>query len=641
MSVQPFLLECPHCQRCVTRDEILRDPASPSCPHCRAAISLFDQETMFAGNKPLLAASSATSNFAIEGYEILAKMGEGGMGIVYAARQISLDRKVAIKVLPPSLAEDPGFVAGFAREVAALVRLAHPHIVRIFDQGRSAGGLVYYIMEYVEGDGGGPAKNLENLINERALDSTRTRDLLTQIVQALGFAHREGIIHRDVKPANVLVDKHGFAHVADFGIASMHADPRNSKLTTANISAGTAIYMSPEQSRDAASVDPRSDIYSTGVMLYEMLTGELPLPGRPLPSVVVSGLSPQWDAIVTKAIQPRPENRFASMQEFEAALVNLGRAGVEPPPSAIPVRSTVSHDSQSSLGPRPVPVAAAKDPGNRRACPQLAIEHQSPGRGQSMGAVSQIVAELRKCGVPVKGLNEYTATVQQRLAMVDSRCWPRPGVRLDAGQYRQGPVQAQTPGHSEVRLADHGEALEIRQLASASPAYPAFPFRIPILAIIVSLVAICGRRLLLPDRIARSRESRATSQPGRIRRTIRIVGGLNHRLLLLNSNEVTYLQGGAELKRYASAAQEPDPVLLDRSQRHFEEVFGKAREVAARAATEFGKAVMLVPAGAPMRENVAWRSREQSWRSNSAAEGSRQGPARQGRRNFGRNAETR
>ena len=256
----------------------------------------------------------------IEGYETLGCLGEGGMGIVYLARQVSLDRKVAIKVMSPALLKDPNFVARFDREIAALVRLSHPHIVTIFDRGQSNAGHVYYIMEYVEGKNGGAPIDLERLIADRSLNSQRTCELMLQIVQALGFAHCEGIIHRDVKPSNVLIDRHGFAKVADFGIASMRAGQAIRHVTVANQSVGTAIYMSPEQQRDATSVDQRSDIYSTGVLLYQMLTGELPVAGYEPPSKVFADLSPQWDVIVAKALQQRPENRFADMKAFETAL---------------------------------------------------------------------------------------------------------------------------------------------------------------------------------------------------------------------------------------------------------------------------------------------------------------------------------
>ena len=208
----------------------------------------------------------------IEGYEILGCLGEGGMGIVYLARQVSLDRKVAIKVMSPALLKDPSFVARFDREIAALVRLSHPHIVTIFDRGQTAAGHVYYIMEYVEGRDGGAPIDVERLIADRCLNSQQVRSLMLQVVQALGFAHREGIIHRDVKPSNILIDRHGFAKVADFGIASMRAsrdDPpcdrgqsvcRHGNLHVARATAGRGFRRSSQRHlRDGSHALPDAD----------------------------------------------------------------------------------------------------------------------------------------------------------------------------------------------------------------------------------------------------------------------------------------------------------------------------------------------------------------------------------------------
>ncbi|MFH1924474.1 MAG: protein kinase, partial [Planctomycetota bacterium] len=320
---RPMLVECPNCHRSVTTEQSSGSPGGLQCPHCGSTVPVFDQNTLVVSDRSHVESSPAPIDPHIEGYEILDTLGEGGMGIVYAGRQRSLDRKVAIKVLSPVLAKDPNFLARFEREIAILVRLSHPHIVTIFDQGRSSTGLLYYVMEYVEGEHGGPPKDLQRLISDRCLDSERTRELTAQVVQALGFAHREGVVHRDVKPSNVLIDRHGFAKVADFGIAGIRTGHQAQHLTMANTSVGTMIYMSPEQHQDAASVDHRTDIYSTGVVLYQMLIGELPFPGYELPSRAVPGLSPQWDAIITKALQPKPENRFADMAEFEEALKSL------------------------------------------------------------------------------------------------------------------------------------------------------------------------------------------------------------------------------------------------------------------------------------------------------------------------------
>jgi serine/threonine protein kinase len=311
-------------------------PGTLQCPNCGCTVPVFDQNTLVSAGRSAVESPPDEVDLRIEGYQIVGKLGKGGMGVVLEGLQTSLSRKVAIKVLSPRLAKDPNLVARFEREIAALVRLSHPHIITILDQGRAPGGHVYYIMEYVKGEGGGPPKDLERLIADRCLDAERTLELILQVVQALGFVHREGIIHRDIKPANILVDRHGFAKVADFGIAGFRAAHQRRHLTLENTAVGTMIYMSPEQLQDAASVDHRTDVYSTGVMLYQMLTGELPFPGYEPPSKAVPGLNPAWDAIVAKALQPKPENRFADMAEFEKMLKSLGPTSVTPPPMTCP-----------------------------------------------------------------------------------------------------------------------------------------------------------------------------------------------------------------------------------------------------------------------------------------------------------------
>lgn len=327
--VDKIVMECPQCGiRFDARDTAV-DGQGATCPDCGGIVPVFDQPTIT--NSPALTPpppppppAASEIQPTIGGYQILGKIGEGGMGVVLEGLQTSLDRKVAIKVLAPRLAQDVSLVARFEREVAALVRLSHPHIVTIFDQGRSAESHVYYIMEYVEGEGGGPPKDLQQLIDDGgSIDSHRTRALMLEVVEALGFAHREGVIHRDIKPGNILVDRNGYAKVADFGIACMKTVDQPARVTMENTPVGTMVYMAPEQLQNAAAVDHRADIYSTGVMLYQILTRQLPFPGYDLPSEAVPGLHSGWDAIIQKALQANPENRFADMAEFEKMLKEL------------------------------------------------------------------------------------------------------------------------------------------------------------------------------------------------------------------------------------------------------------------------------------------------------------------------------
>ena len=338
-------VRCGKCGNHLTTAQLSPGPQGPQCAYCGATVPVFDQQTMVTPGPAAAGPSVPPAGLQIEGYDVLGRLGEGGMGIVYLARQVSLKRKVAVKVLASTFVQDASFLARFDREIAALVCLSHPHIVTIFDRGRTADGQVYYVMEYVEGEAGGAPLDLDRLIAEGRLDSQRTRELMLQVVQALGFAHREGIIPRDVKPSNILIDRHGFAKVADFGIACMRDDQPARQVTMANAAVGTAIYASPEQQRDAASVDHRSDIYAAGIMLYQMLTGNLPLAGYSPPSIAVAGLNSRWDGIVAKAVQPRPEDRFRDMAEFEAELRAISSTVVAQPmpapgPHAAPPRST-------------------------------------------------------------------------------------------------------------------------------------------------------------------------------------------------------------------------------------------------------------------------------------------------------------
>jgi len=506
-----MFLECGNCGKPLTAGQLPRDPRGVQCPYCGATVPVFDQNTFVSQGSPPAEPVAPLAELQIEGYEILGCLGEGGMGIVYLARQVSLDRKVAIKVMSPALLKDPGFVARFDREIRAMTDLdSHSHIVKIIDRNPPTAEHLYYIMEYVEGKDGGAPMDLEHLIADRCLDSQRARELMLQVVQALGFAHSKGIIHRDVKPSNILIDRHGSAKVADFGIASMRASRAPRHVTMPNQSFGTGPYMSPEQQRDAASADHRSDIYSAGVMLYQMLTGELPVAGYEPPSKAVAGLSPQWDSIVAKAIQQRPENRFADMAAFEAALRNIGQtsAGKSPPlPTArmaVPPgtsrgtssgRAPATGSQQGSVGSRAdfikkaqqlfmdghwkkaaelLGKAAGLFAGDGEIAALLAQYREKANQVEEalvrMAAlaqqnrwceVSQILAELQQSGVPIKGVDQYAATAQQRLAAL------QPLVATAGSLLQQGRT-AEALEHASRALqyvTDHAEALEIADSA--------------------------------------------------------------------------------------------------------------------------------------------------------------------------------
>ena len=253
----------------------------------------------------------------LPGYELVRVLGRGGMGEVWLARQISLGRGVAVKVLPPRLAKDPEFVTRFEKEATALAALSHPNIIQIIDRG-VAGEHYYFVMELVEG------RSLREVMRE--LTPPEALRVALQVAKAIESAHDKDIIHRDLKPENILVDGRGHVKVADFGLAGMRRQDSRLQLTATSVAMGTLNYMSPEQRRDAKNVDGRADLFSFGVVLYELLTGELPVGRFKLPSERVAGLDSRVDAVVARLLENDPEARYARAsevcRELEALVTN-------------------------------------------------------------------------------------------------------------------------------------------------------------------------------------------------------------------------------------------------------------------------------------------------------------------------------
>jgi len=250
------------------------------------------------------------------GCRIEGLLGRGGMGVVYKARQLSLDRTVALKALPTHFAHNKQFVERFNREASALARLSHPNIVGILDKGVE-GETYYFVMEHVEG------RSLrDRLLRERQLSPQETIELTQGICAALEYAHEKNIVHRDLKPGNILLDADGTPKLADFGIARIigTATGVSEQLTMAHTTMGSADYMAPEQRHDAASADHRADIYALGVMVYQMLTGQLPVGTFKPVSRLVAGLSTGFDRVIRAALAPSPKDRFDSVAKFRAAL---------------------------------------------------------------------------------------------------------------------------------------------------------------------------------------------------------------------------------------------------------------------------------------------------------------------------------
>jgi tRNA A-37 threonylcarbamoyl transferase component Bud32 len=248
--------------------------------------------------------------------EILELIGQGGMGAVYKARQPGLDRLVAVKILPPQIGRDPAFAERFTREARALAKLSHPHIVAIYDFG-PAGELYYFLMEYVDG------VNLRQLLREHKLHPQEALKIVPQICEALQFAHDEGIVHRDIKPENILLDKKGRVKIADFGLAKLlgRTGP-DTFLTGSQQVMGTLHYMAPEQMGRPLEVDHRADIYSLGVVFYEMLTGELPV-GRFEPPSRRVQVDVRLDEIVLRALENKPEQRYQHISDIKTQIESI------------------------------------------------------------------------------------------------------------------------------------------------------------------------------------------------------------------------------------------------------------------------------------------------------------------------------
>lgn len=238
------------------------------------------------------------------------------MGAVYLARQISLNRLVAIKILPGDL--DDGlnqFIERFKNEAQAMAQLNHPGIVAVYDFGQTSNGLLYIVMEYVEGT------DVHHMVaREGRMHSAHALAVTAHVCDALAYAHSRGIIHRDIKPSNIMVNNDGVVKVADFGLAKMNQSGQHVGLTQSGMAMGTPHFIAPEALILGSAVDQRADIYAVGVMLYQMLTGKLPQGLFEMPSLQVPGLDPRYDGIVAKALREDREVRYQAASELRRDL---------------------------------------------------------------------------------------------------------------------------------------------------------------------------------------------------------------------------------------------------------------------------------------------------------------------------------
>jgi len=335
MDTTPTAPICPNCGK-----PLVAGAPGGLCPECliKAGFETKAGQEPAGGSPAFVPAPVEEITKLFPQLEIISLLGHGGMGVVYKARQPRLNRFVALKILSPEKKNDPQFAERFEREARALASLTHPNIVTVYDFGEVQGNY-YLLMEFVDG------VTLRQFFQARRLTPAEALTVVPKICDALQYAHEHGIVHRDIKPENILIDKDGRVKIADFGIAKILDQPaQDIPLTGVKDVVGTVHYMAPEQIEHPQEVDCRADIYSLGVVFYEMLTGELPI-GKFLPPSEKAQTDVRLDEVVMHALEKEPERRYQTANQMKTAVETI--ASTTPPPAPHPVPE------------EPVPVAAA------------------------------------------------------------------------------------------------------------------------------------------------------------------------------------------------------------------------------------------------------------------------------------------
>ena len=383
---------------------------------------------------------SSTPQTLVGGYEIIARLGEGAMGTAYKARQVSMDRIVALKVLKPELATDRSFIDRFLREARAAAQLNHPNIVQAFDAG-NADGYSYFAMEYVDGH------SLQDLLKSAgSLTESRALEMVRDIALALDCAHAAGVIHRDVKPDNILVAADGTAKLADLGIAHRASGP-GTGLTQAGQTLGTPDYISPEQIRGEVDIDGRTDIYSLAATLYHMLAGHPPFHGstnaevmsmhltQPPPNVrdAVPHISARTGALIKRAMAKSPGDRHATAREFAADLDML-ISGTSPAVAFKPEPAPASPRAPVTATPKaPVPATA------RPRTPRVPVRRHAAAFPTGKAVAVAVIAVFALLGIYllVGGGGSGRADQEEARKLAAARQW----VAENPGQYQRGIIK--------------------------------------------------------------------------------------------------------------------------------------------------------------------------------------------------------
>ncbi len=383
--------------------------AGDICPACMAGFARKPTGPTEPPEEPPLSPGQS-----FHGLEVVELLGRGGMGVVYKARQPALDRFVALKILPRKMAQDPDFQGRFAREAKALGSLSHPSIVAVHDFGAEA-GLFFFVMEFVDG------VNLRQVLRQKRLAPEEALRIVPQLCDALEYAHGEGVVHRDIKPENILLDRKGRVKIADFGLAKLVGlDTGLSALTQTHMVMGTPHYMAPEQVENPRQVDHRADIYSMGVVFYEMLTGELPI-GRFEPPSKKAQIDVRLDEVVLRTLEKEPARRYQHAGDVKNDVTRVTTATsyaptlVTPPPArrrrwppalGIAAVAVLAAVSVAILAPRGGPDPAPAAP------PDLSKVYFGPHERPGGYVYAQTDAVLTRNPFPAKDKDEIEALVK-------------------------------------------------------------------------------------------------------------------------------------------------------------------------------------------------------------------------------------
>jgi serine/threonine protein kinase len=425
------------------------------CPRCLLALNL-GSETEMPGDSSDPAGARAPKPPApaeiaarFPQLEILECLGRGGMGVVYKARQTRLNRWVALKILAPEREQEAQFAGRFLREAQALARLSHPNIVGVHDFGE-AGGLYYLLMEFVDG------ASLRHLLQSRGITPEQALAVVPKICEALQYAHDHGIVHRDIKPENILLDSHGQVKIADFGIAKLVGGDRPQPAITLDQQViGTPHYMAPEQVEKPHLVDHRADIYSLGVVFYELLTGELPL-GQFQPPSKKAAVDARLDDVVLGALAKEPDRRYQHASEIKTDVETIAT-------SPAPVQTELgSPESAAEVVPPVIGVSSFPPPADNT--PQPDPGYQRARRTAVIAGLVTVVLLLGLGGILVWRMSppspppvavDRPLTVESNPTVVESL---PPVEAVIAGLLRTIPPRDPQAGRNLVDLSVHYNA---------------------------------------------------------------------------------------------------------------------------------------------------------------------------------------